>query len=456
MHKLIRSLLALLHKCYRIFLVPWEHKSDSRPTAWLDGMRGFASLIVVVFHFHQPYYPNILYGYGVSASDQEPGNRSIIQLPILRLLHHGGAMVTHFFVISGFSISYKPVRLLREHEWSRLLQNTSSSSLKRLGRIGLPYIAASFLYLVVLRMHFFDSWIPTPGTPLLPFASECARFVLVTGRQLNVWSVGDKSKYLNENIYCSQSWTLRLELRCSFWIYLIIITLCRVKTTLRHAFLFALGCHFQYQGLWDLQCFLCGMILAEIHHSQHQKQIQLNKKEEELLRGAGSHSSDNSLASDWEWIASFIVALFLLSTPQNEGEKTLGYRFLMKITPQPSYAESRFLQTVGSALLIWTVGNCVRLQRIFTTPFAQYLGKISYSLYVTHHVVNETFAFNAIRIAQQYITGRENSLNFELGMLLGLLWCVPVFFGLAHVFWLFVESKSVSMLAWVDEKINES
>lgn len=451
MHKVFRFVLGLRPSFYRMFLSPSEDKTDTRPTAWLDGMRGFASLIVVVFHFHQPYYPNILYGYGISASDQEP-SRSIIQLPIIRLLYHGGAMVTHFFVISGFSISYKPIRLLREHEWDRLLQNISSSSLKRLGRIGLPYIAASFLYLVVLRLQFFE-WVPTPGTPLLPFASEVRQWIVVTGRQLNVWSVSDRSTYLTENIYCSQSWTLRLELRCSFWIYLIIITLCRVKSYLRFAILFSLGCHFQYQGLWDLQCFLCGVILSEIDFNQRQKQN--SKKEEELLRAASFQCSESSLTLDWKWIASGTIALFLLSTPQNEGGKTFGYEFLMKITPQPSYAESRFLQTVGSTLLIWTVGNCIRLQHMFTTPFAQYLGKISYSLYVTHHIVNEAFAFHAIRVAQEWITGSGTPLTFELGMLSGLLVCVPIFLGLAHLFWLFVESKSVSMLSWVDEKINE-
>jgi len=452
-HKASRSLLSLRSSSYRIFLSTSDDKASTRPTAWLDGMRGLASLIVVVFHFHQPYYPSILYGYGISATDQEP-SRSIIQLPIIRLLYHGGAMVTHFFVISGFSISYKPTRLLREHEWGRLLQNISSSSFKRLGRIGFPYIAASFLYLVVLRLQFFDKWIPTPGTPLLPFASEIRRWIVVTGRQLNIWSVGDKSTYLTENIYCSQSWTLRLELRCSFWIYLIIITMCRVKSYLRFAILFAIGCHFQYQGLWDLQCFLCGMMLSEIDFRPRQKQS--SRKKDGLVCEASSRSSEGSLISDWKWIASCTVALFLLSTPQNEGEKTLGYQLLMKITPQPSYAESRFLQTVGSTLLIWSVGKSTWLQRMFTTPFAQYLGKVSYSLYVTHHVVNETLAFHAIRVAQDWITGKDTPLTFELGMLSGLLVCVPAFFGLAHLFWLFVESKSVIMLSWIDEKINEA
>jgi hypothetical protein len=194
-------------------------------------------------------------------------------------------------------------------------------------------------------------------------------------------------------------------------------------------------------------------MLSEVDFNQRQKEK--SKKEEELLRGTSFQYSEGSLISDWKWIASCIIALFLLSTPQNEGGKTFGYELLMKITPQPSYAESRFLQTVGSALLIWTVGNCVRLQRVFTTPFAQYLGKVSYSLYVTHHIVNEAFAFHAIRVAQEWITGRDTPLRFEVGMLSGLLVCAPLFFGLAHLFWLFVESKSVSMLSWIDKKISE-
>ncbi|GKT43272.1 uncharacterized protein ColSpa_03453 [Colletotrichum spaethianum] len=72
------------------------------PTSYLNGLRGLASFIVTIGHNTDDYLW-IYRGWGETAED-----RSLIQLPFIRLAYCGIYMVTIFFVISGFALTYSP------------------------------------------------------------------------------------------------------------------------------------------------------------------------------------------------------------------------------------------------------------------------------------------------------------------------------------------------------------
>jgi len=125
-----------------------QNEQRLQPTAWLDGLRGIASLLVFIYHYIYAYYPQHEFGYdGIL-------HTNIIQLPILRLLYAGPAMVKVFFVISGFALSWKPMKVMSGSASNRnekLLDVLSSSILRRYPRLFLPILARSIV--VALLVH---------------------------------------------------------------------------------------------------------------------------------------------------------------------------------------------------------------------------------------------------------------------------------------------------------------
>jgi hypothetical protein len=133
------------------FLVPsFLHKHEPlpvvRPTDFLDGMRGFACVAVFISHCVPPFFPNGRIGFW--SNNGAKNDNHIAQLPILRLAYAGTSMVLIFFVLSGFSITLKPLKLARQGASDLLYNNLVSATFRRTGRLYLPCVALMLLVLV--------------------------------------------------------------------------------------------------------------------------------------------------------------------------------------------------------------------------------------------------------------------------------------------------------------------
>ncbi|KAA8573717.1 hypothetical protein EYC84_005286 [Monilinia fructicola] len=90
-------------------------------TSYLDGLRGVASLLVFFCHFTEENIPFMVPSYGLPIDDPVPS--SFMQLPFFRVLYSGRPMVHIFFVISGFVLSLKPLKLARAHNYADFSNN---------------------------------------------------------------------------------------------------------------------------------------------------------------------------------------------------------------------------------------------------------------------------------------------------------------------------------------------
>lgn len=129
------------------------------PTAWLDGMRGIASVLVFVHHVTLP-------SHDVSAawSPEEPFN-SFLRLPMIRFFYNGPFMVAIFFTVSGYALSCKPVKLMRQGDFEALCSTLSSSVFRRGFRIYLPCIASTLFIVLFIQLGLYELTRPIATDP---------------------------------------------------------------------------------------------------------------------------------------------------------------------------------------------------------------------------------------------------------------------------------------------------
>lgn len=120
------------------------------PTAYLDGMRGLAALFVYFCHyFYQAF--TIAEGYGCGET-----NYDILKLPFLRLWYQGPAAVCVFFVISGYALAYKPLKLIRNRSWTEFSTCMSSLTFRRGIRLYLPTAISTLMIIILLRVGAYE------------------------------------------------------------------------------------------------------------------------------------------------------------------------------------------------------------------------------------------------------------------------------------------------------------
>ena len=477
LHILGRALYTLIPSFIEVRLRREPPKPEKiYPTAYLDGMRGLAAFAVCICHLsYQTFW--ITFGFGQG----EPGENSWpIQLPIIKLFYSGPPMVAIFFVISGYALSYKPLKQMRARQYDGLLATMSSSVLRRGIRLFLPCFASTFLvgllaqcnlFVVtqpfsankeLMRAHYEDhAWTaPNPWVQFKDWAWKMFDFVHPWD-----WFIFGGSVDLDRHL-----WTIPVEFRASMVLFLTQIMVARMRSYIRMATLVALIVWGLHWDRWEMFLFWSGAILAELDQialasksdpvSGQQQHVELSLDPDTppkspsfaRYRPAARRLRTSPKLKFYFWWSSFIFALFLASYPDDAAETTPGYRLLSKMIP-PYYSERyRFWQSIAAVQLVWTVNNADFLKAIFNHSAIQYLGKVSYALYLMHGPVIHTWGYIVMPFMWS-LTGSEPRFNFELGFFLSACLIIPGIIWAADVFWRVVDVNCVKFARWVENHL---
>ena len=244
-------------------------------------------------------------------------------------------------------------------------------------------------------------------------------------------------------------WTIPVEFRCSMFLFLVIVGTGRLQTKMRFLVVGGVFYLVYRNSRWDMALFLCGMLIAEMDHIRgaHKASPALPVDEEQK---STPRSSLVRLKSVF-WTCLSIVGLYLLSQPDDHGEETPGWVFLTSIVPKWWEAEQfRYWQSAGAVVFVFAVGHSPTWQRFFTTGPVQYLGKISYALYLMHAPAMHCMGYHWEKWAYS-VTGVDG-LWFNAGFILGACLCVPTVIWWADVFWRAVDIPAVKIAKWFEEK----
>jgi len=452
-----RSMTALLRHVFigllPSFILPKTHGDTQEkllPTAHLDGMRGLAAFCVFICHMSYAVFV-VTYGFGQG----EPGaNPYLFQLPIIRLFYSGPPMVAIFFIISGYALSYKPLKQMRSRQFEGLLHTLSSSVFRRGLRLYVPCFVSTFLVLIAVRIGLYEMTQSLYDDPnFIRNARESHRVRLDTlTEQLWDWAYKmfdfvhpwDWNVYGGSVDYDRHLWTIPTEFRASMVLFLTHFAVARLRTPIRLVMLGGLIWWALHWDRWEVILFWSGCILAEIDL------IKLSRRQSHLHAKAPS-LSPSTQTPFWHyfWILNFFVGCYLASYPDDAGDSTPGFRTLTLYIPAYYTEQRRFWQSIGATHIVLSTNNSAWLQSWFTTPLAQYLGKISYSLYLMHGPIIHTFGYLAMAWWWGW-TGMEDGWRYESGFFAAGCCIVGAVVWAADVFWRAVDAPSVRFARWVE------
>lgn len=301
---------------------PSPEISRSSETAWLDGLRGLAAFIVYIRHFAAPTHANIQVGYG---GDEH--NKFLIQLPFLRIIYQGPAMVAVFFVISGYALALGPLRSRQSSAEASLLR-LSSVSFRRVIRLFLPGIVSTFLVMLCINRGLFD-WgfaarnerdmpgFQEPAPPLvglLPLSMQLRIWAECTWKWLKVWDA-------DEHLYDAHLWTIPIEFRCSMILFVALVAIVKASPRTRFFALMAAVIYCHYTDFWKGWLFFAGATLAQ-WKLWCDKTSSMEERSESPLpvdeRSPVETASTKAVFSSLEFLRYivFIGGIYLLCTPE--------------------------------------------------------------------------------------------------------------------------------------------
>ncbi|ROT37862.1 hypothetical protein SODALDRAFT_333622 [Sodiomyces alkalinus F11] len=427
----------------------WPQSSPHR-TAYLDGLRGLASLAVVLSHTLGKTNEDLNLPYGVTPPTSPPSStgKSPLKLPFIRLLHAGNAAVAIFFVVSGHTLSHRILRRARARDYSYyapLSADLSSSVLRRAARLLLPTVFSSCLVAILAQLGAFEHAIPSPETVYLIFAKRMASLTA----QLGYWWTREIWRQLlapwpgpleTVNLaYGYQLWTIPVELWCSFRLFLHLLALSRVRTRAR---MFLVGVSAAYHiahARWDVFLFLAGMLTAEL---QLIAPVSTSSPSSSPVLSGFAGRVAFSPKRKLQSFALLVVGLFLMSEPETYPDKSPFWAFLNRFVPASFGPQSpdRFWNAVGAPLAVYAAGDLGFVRSVLESRAAQYLGRISFGLYLVHNAVFCSLG--------AWLLGFE-SINGNLAILVVVL---PVALWVGELFSRFFDEPVVRLVKWAEKQ----
>ncbi|RDW64031.1 hypothetical protein BP5796_10533 [Coleophoma crateriformis] len=420
------------------------------PTSYLDGLRGVASFIVFMGHYTEENIGWYSEPYGLY-EDNAPS--SPLQLPFIRVLYSGRPMVHIFFIISGFVLAYKPIQQIHAQQYAGLATTLSSSVFRRAARLFIPSFIGVFISAIAIYTGLAA---PTYAFPAISLYSQFK----------HAWAtcvyLMQASWYWDDNqlpSYNPALWTIPIEFAQSMILFVTILGLARCVTNIRLFLLGVISVFCFYSERWAVVEFLGGMAIAEItliqsgslQTSPTSSPTLLPKyKLEDELEVLPAPSAVKSRAIQAFWIANLMSGLFMASWTNNHAEEVWGLSFLHHHTPAP-YSGQRIWFLFGAFQIVGACTQLKWLQRLFTTPVAQYLGQISYALYLMHNLVLQILEPRVGPILMQYFP-KYSFWGRQTFWAAGLLIDIPILIWVSDIYMRAVDTPSVKFARWLENK----
>ena len=405
------------------------------PTSYLNGLRGVTAVKVFTFH-----YTFAFSDFGFQPWGVDDRHKYILELPIIRYFYSG--FTSHiFFGIAGYLTALRLFQLLDKNDsasHSKVLINVSGSLFRRALRLYLPVflitlITTTYIHLGLYennRSLILDHEKLFPGDWYEPKPDMAATW----GAQIAHWchEMFDLTNIVQEQTvypYHDQHlWSILSEMRASLQLYGILFAVAQCKPQIRITAMSFLTVMYFLWNHWEVWVYILGAIVAQAdlmlteHDKAERESLDFTKHRDDLPNG-DAHTNGHVVQSNGHAIPpapqvsrpshefpripssttgsytpylrslirylAFLAAFYLLSYPiDGSRDYAPGYILLNRLIPEWMLRKDKFYPNIGTAILLLLLArsdpNTSKWRRFLTSEIAQYLGKISFALYLVH------------------------------------------------------------------------
>ncbi|KAH8650143.1 acyltransferase family-domain-containing protein [Xylariales sp. PMI_506] len=449
------------------------HGAKVHPTAWLDGLRGIAAFIVVIHHMTIVWFSwNIHDGYGINSA-----SNLVIQLPIVRLLISGFPHVATFFVVSGYALSLKALKLMHKGSINDARSAIASSVFRRHPRLFIPALGLCIPSVIISYFGWYGNGLtlganPTMAPPMLPLVEQLKDFFRMGVIVANPFTTAPAENWT----YNPVLWTMPYEFRCSLFIYGTLLAFSGTHTLVRLGLVSIVLYYAVAYAWWDIWLFFSGMFLADLKLYMDSREFSnedsffpqrllfqdhpyLGRAEELYSRARKALERFRACVMFWKifWIVAYFACLFIMSMPlwDRGAPITPGFITLSTMVPSMWFVEQlqdKFWSCIGAACLLLCIDRSPILQTLYTNRIAQFLGKISFSLYLTHVAILHSMGFH-LSIFILGLTGWETTEWYTFGIMVSGVLTMIVIVWVSFLGWLYVDDKAVKFCGWLYGKL---
>jgi peptidoglycan/LPS O-acetylase OafA/YrhL len=364
---------------------------------YLDGLRGVAAFIVVFDHFFAFFYP-AFFSTLPEAVHTGLGLERIIAKSPLNILYDGHLSVCIFFVLSGYVLTYKYFATKDD-------LFIASSAAKRYVRLMVPVLATMLITYLFMRFSLFKNTPAAQLTNATDFSTFFAFPASFTGMlQQALFDVFFKQ----QASYYVSLWTMTFELLGSFLVY----ALALLFGKLEKRYIFYLITAFLLRDTYYL-AFILGLIVSDLFNSGYGLAEKLKKPYFVFIFG--------------------IVGLLLGSFPLIPSTDTF-YKYI--VIPNVDLVMTYHI--LGAFFIMLALMCSETLKKFFSLkPFA-YLGKISFSVYLTHLTILCSLS------AVLFMAFREH-MKYNYATALTFIITVPTVLVISHFYAKYIDENGIKL-----------
>lgn len=362
----------------------------------LEGLRGLACLIVVISHYMQFYFHSVLF------SNPTFSAKYLLSKTPLNLFYNGNFAICIFFILSGYVLS---INFLSTNNYQSLVE----SSVKRYFRLMIPVFVSVIIAYFLLIFGAYNYF--TLHTNDLRYTTMNQNFF--TMLKYALFDVFFKNTITNTKAnvtYIGVLWTMNYEFLGSFLVF----SFLSLFGTIKKRYVFYLVLITFFYNTYFL-AFILGLLLCDLNLNKH-----INSFKPIIF-------------------IFLIIGLFLGSYPYGKTENTI-YNFLNVKFLILNYRT--FYHIIGAFFIMISVLNSSILKNILSSKLFVFLGKISFSLYLTHFLILTSFSF---LLFDKLI----NVYSYKLSFIISFSMSIPVTFLVSYIMYKYIDTKALFLSKFI-------